>query len=88
MFNMFNTLNDFNMNKRYDMGMVEIIMGKTYLTVTHVAKLLSKSGMTIRRYCMDGLFPGAFQGMDGGHWHIPEDSVREYCRERGIEYQG
>lgn len=50
---------------------------KKYLTVKETAEILNKDESMIRRYCTDGLLPGAKKAglSPRSHWRIPAESV-------------
>ncbi|MCB2226678.1 MAG: helix-turn-helix domain-containing protein [Desulfarculaceae bacterium] len=58
--------------------------GNGYVTSGQMAEALGCSRRNISRYCLDGLFPGAFRTM-GGHWRIPKKYFSEAKGEKGKE---
>ena len=53
-----------------------------------IAELLSVSPRTIKRYCEEGAFPGAFKTKQtrSGHWRIPESGLKAYYKDVGREW--
>lgn len=51
-----------------------------YLDAVEVARRISKTVMTVRRYCANGTFPGAYKNGRArtSPWFIPEKAVDEY----------
>lgn len=47
-----------------------------YVSSGKMGGVMGCSRRTVNGYCLDGLYPGAFQTM-GGHWRIPEKYFRE-----------
>lgn len=50
-------------------------MGIATYTTEQAAKIMGVSSQTIRRWCDQGYFPGAFQ-TNGGHWRIPRSHFK------------
>jgi excisionase family DNA binding protein len=54
------------------------------MTTTDVAAKLNFTAKTVRRWCEQGVFPGARQWPHPGrgHWRIPTDDVEALLREK------
>jgi excisionase family DNA binding protein len=54
---------------RYDLALPDTIEQAEVHTSTEVTEIIGVSDQTIRRWCEQGKYPGAYQ-TKGGHWRI------------------